>query len=60
MASDLGNLTNNQLNQVDNIVDIGNELGLDNILIETEGVQILCQRHRLRYFSSRSGKWIVS
>jgi voltage-gated potassium channel len=22
--------------------------------------KILCQRHRLRYFSSRSGKWIVS
>jgi len=22
--------------------------------------KILCQRHRLRYFSSRPGKWIVS
>ncbi len=35
MASDLDNLTNDQLNQVDDIIDIGNDLGLADILIET-------------------------
>jgi hypothetical protein len=35
MASEFGNLTNDQLVQVGDIVNIGNELGLDHVLIET-------------------------
>ena len=35
MATNLDGLSNNQLIQVDNAVDIGNELGLSDVLIET-------------------------